>query len=328
MIKANSKLFLVLLLGVLSAFGPFVVDLYLPSLPQLASFFETSASMTQLTLTTAMIGLAVGQLLLGPLSDKFGRKIPLIISLVIYIISTVLIVYAPNIESMIVLRVIQGLSSAGSVVISRAVATDLYRGREMTRFFGLLMTINGIAPIISPILGSLLLEYISWKGVFVFLALIGVIVLLFCFRLKESLSIENLSLFGDYCFDGCKNVTIKNSKLLSKDAFWNCENILIEDCFIAGEYFGWNSKNVTLKNCKIESLQGFCYMQNLRLQDCELINTTLAFEYSDVHAEVKGAIDSVKNPSSGLIRAASIGELILDGSTDASKIEIITELRA
>ena len=215
MAKANSKLFLVLLLGVLSAFGPFVVDLYLPSLPQLASFFETSASMTQLTLTTAMIGLAVGQLLLGPLSDKFGRKIPLIISLVIYIISTVLIVFSPNIETMIVLRVIQGLSSAGSVVISRAVATDLYRGREMTRFFGLLMTINGIAPIISPILGSLLLEYISWKGVFVFLALIGVIVLFFCFRLKESLSAENRlqgSIFATFSTFG---VIIKNRLFMS-----------------------------------------------------------------------------------------------------------------
>ena len=215
MTKANSKLFLVLLLGVLSAFGPFVVDLYLPSLPQLATFFETSASMTQLTLTTAMVGLAVGQLLLGPLSDKFGRKIPLIISLVIYIISTVLIVYAPNIEAMIVLRVIQGLSSAGSVVISRAVATDLYRGREMTRFFGLLMTINGLAPIISPILGSLLLEYISWKGVFVFLALIGVIVLLFCFRLKESLNVENRlqgSIFSTFLTFG---VIIKNRLFMS-----------------------------------------------------------------------------------------------------------------
>lgn len=215
MAKANSKLFLVLLLGVLSAFGPFVVDLYLPSLPQLASFFETNASMTQLTLTTAMIGLALGQLLLGPLSDKFGRKKPLIISLVIYIISTVLIVFSPNIETMIVLRVIQGLSSAGSVVISRAVATDLYRGREMTRFFGLLMTINGIAPIISPILGSLLLEYISWKGVFVFLALIGVIVLLFCFRLKESLSIENRlqgSIFATFSTFG---VIIKNRLFMS-----------------------------------------------------------------------------------------------------------------
>ena len=215
MTKANSKLFLVLLLGVLSAFGPFVVDLYLPSLPQLASFFETSASMTQLTLTTAMIGLALGQLLLGPLSDKFGRKKPLIVSLVIYIISTVLIVFSPNIETMIVLRVIQGLSSAGSVVISRAVATDLYRGREMTRFFGLLMTINGIAPIISPILGSLLLEYISWKGVFVFLALIGVVVLFFCFRLKESLSVENRlqgSIFATFSTFG---VIIKNRLFMS-----------------------------------------------------------------------------------------------------------------
>ncbi len=215
MAKANSKLFLVLLLGVLSAFGPFVVDLYLPSLPQLASFFETNASMTQLTLTTAMIGLALGQLLLGPLSDKFGRKKPLIISLVIYIISTVLIVFSPNIETMIVLRVIQGLSSAGSVVISRAVATDLYRGREMTRFFGLLMTINGLAPIISPILGSLLLEYISWKGVFVFLALIGVIVLFFCFRLKESLSAENRlqgSIFATFSTFG---VIIKNRLFMS-----------------------------------------------------------------------------------------------------------------
>ncbi len=191
MAKTNSKVFLVILLGVLSAFGPFVVDLYLPALPQLATFFETTASMTQLTLTTAMIGLAVGQLLLGPISDKLGRKKPLILSLIVYIISTVLIIFSPNIETMIVLRIIQGLSSAGSVVISRAVATDLYRGREMTRFFGLLMTINGMAPIISPILGSLLLEYISWKGVFVFLALIGVIVLIFCFRLKESLKQEN-----------------------------------------------------------------------------------------------------------------------------------------
>ncbi|MDG2916351.1 multidrug effflux MFS transporter [Bisgaard Taxon 10/6] len=202
MAKSNSKFFLVLLLGVLSAFGPFVVDLYLPSLPQLASFFATAPSMTQLTLTTAMIGLAVGQLLIGPVSDKFGRKKPLILSLTVYIASTLAIVFSPNIETMIVLRLIQGLSSAGSVVISRAVATDLYRGREMTRFFGLLMTINGMAPIISPVLGSLLLEYISWKGIFVFLALIGVAVMLFCLNLKESLQPDArfngsvLSIFG------------------------------------------------------------------------------------------------------------------------------------
>ncbi|OOF49082.1 multidrug effflux MFS transporter [Rodentibacter trehalosifermentans] len=215
MTKANSKAFLVILLGVLSAFGPFVVDLYLPSLPQLAHFFDTSPSMTQLTLTTAMIGLALGQLLLGPISDKFGRKKPLMMSLIIYIISTVLIIFSPNIESMIILRVIQGLSSAGSVVISRAVATDLYRGREMTRFFGLLMTINGMASIISPILGSLLLDYVSWKGVFVFLAFIGILVFAFCFRLKESLKPENrlqgplLSTFSTF------GVIVKNRLFMS-----------------------------------------------------------------------------------------------------------------
>lgn len=200
----NSKIFLILLLGTLSAFGPFVVDLYLPALPQLATFFQTSPAMTQLTLTTAMIGLAVGQLILGPISDKFGRKKPLLISLFIYIISTALIIFSPNIETLIVLRTIQGLASAGSVVISRAVATDLYRGRAMTRFFGLLMTINGLAPIISPVLGSLLLEYISWHGIFIFLMLIGITVLAFCFRLAESLRPEDrlhgsiLSTFGTF----------------------------------------------------------------------------------------------------------------------------------
>ena len=188
--KKNSKLFLVLLLAVLSAFGPFVVDLYLPALPQLAEFFETSASMTQLTLTTAMVGLALGQLLFGPISDKFGRKKPLLISLLIYIVSTVAIVFSPNIETMIALRIVQGLSSAGSVVISRAVAADLYQGREMTQFFGLLMTINGLAPIISPVLGSVLLEYMSWKGIFAFLTLIGVVVAAFSLRLHESLPSE------------------------------------------------------------------------------------------------------------------------------------------
>lgn len=164
----NSELFLLLLLGVLSAFGPFVMDLYLPSLPQLADFFATSTSMTQLTLTTAMLGLAVGQLVFGALSDKFGRKKPLIISLVIYIISTIAIVFSPNIETMIALRVVQGLSSAGSVVISRAIVADLYKGQAMTRFFGLLLTINGLAPIFSPITGSFLLEFTDWRGILCF----------------------------------------------------------------------------------------------------------------------------------------------------------------
>ncbi|WP_244298117.1 MFS transporter [Actinobacillus vicugnae] len=101
--------------------------------------------------------------------------------------STVLILFSPNIETLIALRLVQGFSSAGSVVISRAVVADLYVGREMTRFFGALMTINGLAPIISPIVGSLMLEFTDWRGMFVLLAIIGVLVMLGCFRFYESL---------------------------------------------------------------------------------------------------------------------------------------------
>ena len=138
-LKRNSKLFLVLFLGTLSAFGPFVTDLYLPALPTMTSFFNASTSTIQLTLTGSMVGLALGQLLIGPISDKYGRKNPLIISLVIYLVSTLAIIIFPNVYAMIVLRFIQGVSSAGAVVISRAISTDLYQGRELAAFFALLM---------------------------------------------------------------------------------------------------------------------------------------------------------------------------------------------
>ena len=140
---------------------------------------------------------------------------------------------------------------------------------------------------------------------------------------SENLDISNLNLSGDYCFDGCKNIKISHSKLLSKDAFWNCENVVAKECFISGEYFGWNSKNVYLENCVISSLQGFCYMENLVMKNCRLINTTLAFEFSDTQAEIIGKIDSIKNPNSGKIVADEIGDIILDNTVDATKFVII-----
>ena len=182
----NSRLFLILLLGSLSAFGPFITDLYLPALPGMGEYFHTSASMVQLTLTTSMIGLGLGQLFIGPISDKYGRIRPLMVSLAIYIASTLLIVFTQDIEGMIVLRAIQGLSSAGSVVLSRAIAADLYQGEELSRFFALLMSVNGIAPIVSPVFGALLLQFTNWRGIFVVLVLIGVALMAFCLRLEET----------------------------------------------------------------------------------------------------------------------------------------------
>ncbi|MCC8168473.1 MAG: DUF3737 family protein [Clostridiales bacterium] len=129
---------------------------------------------------------------------------------------------------------------------------------------------------------------------------------------STNIEIENLRLTGNYSFDGCKNVTLRNGKLISKDAFWNCDNVTVYDSYICGEYLGWNSKNITFINCTIESLQGMCYMENLKMVNCRLLNTTLAFEYSTVDAEITTVIDSVKNPSGGIIRAKGIGELIME----------------
>ena len=125
---------------------------------------------------------------------------------------------------------------------------------------------------------------------------------------------EDFTLVGNYSFDGSKNVEMHNCNLLSKDAFWNTENVTVYDSFISGEYLGWNAKNLTLINCTIESLQGMCYIDNLVMKNCKLINTTLAFEYSTVDAEIAGGIDSVLNPSGGTIRADYIDTLILQKS--------------
>ena len=120
-----------------------------------------------------------------------------------------------------------------------------------------------------------------------------------------------------------KNVEIHNAKMLSKDAFWNSENVAVYDSFISGEYLGWNSKNLTLVNCTIESLQGMCYIDNLVMKNCRLLNTTLAFEYASVDADIQGKIDSVFNPSGGTIRADAIGELILEkDKVDPGKTKI------
>lgn len=141
---------------------------------------------------------------------------------------------------------------------------------------------------------------------------------------SANMQINNLKLDGNYSFDGCKNIEIHDSVLLSKDAFWNSENITVYDSFISGEYLGWNAKNLTLINCTIESLQGMCYIDNLIMKNCKLINTTLAFEYSDVDVEIIGNVDSVINPSNGVIKADSIGTLIMQKDmVDVTKTKII-----
>ncbi len=141
---------------------------------------------------------------------------------------------------------------------------------------------------------------------------------------SSGLDVDGLTLDGNYSFDGAKNVTVRNSRLLTKDAFWNGENVTVYDSYIFGEYLGWNSKNLTLIGCTIESLQGLCYIENLTMKDCTLLNTTLAFEYSSVDAEIDSSVESVLNPKSGTIRAKRIKELIIESDrVDPDRTKIL-----
>ena len=143
---------------------------------------------------------------------------------------------------------------------------------------------------------------------------------------SRNIKAEELNLFGNYSFDGCKNVVIEDSRLLSKDSFWNSENVTVRGSFISGEYLGWNAKNLTLEDCTIESLQGLCYIDNLVMRNCKLINTTLAFEYSTVDADITTRVDSVLNPKGGIIKAESIGELIIEkDKVDPTATKIIVK---
>ena len=181
----------VVVLGMLSMFGPLSLDLYLPALPELADDLNASASAAQLSITACLVGLAVGQLIAGPLSDRLGRRRPLIVGLVGFLLASVACALAPSVAILVLLRFIQGLAGAAGLVISRAIARDLYSGRALMIFFSRLILIAGLAPVIAPILGGQLSRIMSWRGIFGVLAGFGAILLLAGWLgLKETLPPE------------------------------------------------------------------------------------------------------------------------------------------
>lgn len=167
-----------LILGMLTALGPLCTDFYLPALPNITTHLGISTSVTQLTLTTALVGLGVGQLIFGPLSDRLGRKTPLMVSLGLFIVASVWCALAPSIAQLMTARFIQGVAGAGGAVLSRAIARDGYSGPELTRFFAILMAINGVSPIAAPVLGGLQLTITGWQGLFITLAVAGLAMML------------------------------------------------------------------------------------------------------------------------------------------------------
>ncbi len=182
---------LVLLIGALSAFAPLSIDMYLPGLPQVATDLGATESQVQLTLTACLLGLALGQLVAGPMSDRFGRRRPLLVGLALYTVASLLCATVSGIDQFIALRVLQGIGGAAGIVIARAVVRDHFAGNEAARFFALTMLVNGLAPILAPVIGAQLLLVTSWQGTFVVLAAFGALLFLFAAtRLRESLPPE------------------------------------------------------------------------------------------------------------------------------------------
>jgi len=155
---------LLLTLALLAAFAPIATDLYLPGFPAIATDLENDASGVQLTLTTFLTGLAVGQLVMGPLSDRFGRRGPLVISSAVCVVAGVVTALAPTLQVLIAARLVQGFTGAAGMVIGRAVISDLVTGRAAAKAFTLMLTVGGVAPVLAPLVGGLLSEPIGWRG--------------------------------------------------------------------------------------------------------------------------------------------------------------------
>lgn len=185
--KKHNKLILIVTLGLLAAFGPLSLDMYLPALPRVADDLSTSASYAQLSLTACMIGLAVGQIIVGPISDVTGRKKPLFIVLIGYGLFSYFAARAATIEWLIFFRFIQGFCGGAGAVLSRAISSDLYKGKDLTKFLAVLMLVNGLAPVLAPVLGGFILSVSTWHTVFYILAVYGVLMVLLALTLEESL---------------------------------------------------------------------------------------------------------------------------------------------
>ncbi|MET8699499.1 multidrug effflux MFS transporter [Kitasatospora sp. NPDC004723] len=175
-------------LGGLVALGPLTTDLYLPGLPAIADDFGAEPAAVQLTLTFSMFGVAAGQLIFGPLSDRFGRRPPLLVGLVLYTLASLVCVIAPNLPVLIAARFVQGAAGAAGLVIGRAVARDRFEGVAMIRFLASITLISGLAPILAPLFGAQLLRVTSWRGTFGALVALGLLLALVAFgALRETL---------------------------------------------------------------------------------------------------------------------------------------------
>ena len=189
--KQNMKVFIPATLGMLTAFGPFVTDFYLPVLPEMTGYFHTTPALASMSLTAGMIGLAAGQLFIGPLTDKYGRKRILVGSMLLFVVASLLCIFSGDIFMFNAMRVLQGIAGAGGIVIAKSMSADMYTGRELASFMTLLGAINGIAPVCAPVVGGLMAGVTSWTGVFAVILAVGLVLMVCSMFLPETLQPAN-----------------------------------------------------------------------------------------------------------------------------------------
>ncbi|HEU4849583.1 MAG TPA: multidrug effflux MFS transporter [Terrimesophilobacter sp.] len=175
-LSGRQRLVYVLVLGALTALGPFTVDLYLPAFPALEHEFAVSTALIQLTLTATAVGFGVGQLLVGPWSDRVGRRLPLILATALHVAASFAVALAPDVLWLGLFRVLQGIGAAAGGVVAMAMVRDLFGGIPLVRMLSRLALVNGLAPILAPVIGSQLLRILDWRGIFYFLAAYGILV--------------------------------------------------------------------------------------------------------------------------------------------------------
>lgn len=213
-ISRGYYIFIVAYLVGLSAFGSFVNDMYIPTLPEMTRWFHCSVSVVQLGLTTGMIGLGVGQLILGPVSDKYGRKPVLVTTLILFIAAAVASVFSPTIHVFLTLRFFQGLGASGGYFLARTIPADTLAGRPLAKMMALIGAINGFAPAAAPVVGGAVADSLGWRGIFWILAGFSTLLLLIALPLKESLPPSRrfpgrlLKSFGEY------KILLKNKKFI------------------------------------------------------------------------------------------------------------------
>jgi MFS transporter, DHA1 family, multidrug resistance protein len=183
--RRRAGLLVTLILGGLTALPPLSMDMYLPALPEVTRSLSTTAATSQLTLTACLTGLALGQLVAGPMSDRWGRRRPLLLGMVVYVFATAICALAPTPELLIGFRLLQGLAGAAAIVIARAVVRDLYDGMEMARFFSTLMLVSGVAPVVAPVIGGQVLRLTDWRGIFAVLTAVGILLTLIVWKLLD-----------------------------------------------------------------------------------------------------------------------------------------------